>query len=127
MGSTGRRSTTTAGEAEPMWERLLMLYYAVAVTAVVSSLMLVSARSILRRRRSDAGREPAGDVGNEPRSGKAQTVPRLPVGLTAYFSSLSGPASRLAALGALTIPRTDGGNDPGAVRRTDYAELGRVG
>jgi hypothetical protein len=77
-----------SGEAEPMWERLLMLYYAVAVTAVVASLMLISARSILRRRRSGAGRGPAGDAGNEPTSAKDPIMSRLPVGLTAYFSSL---------------------------------------
>jgi hypothetical protein len=77
-----------SGEAEPMWERLLMLYYAVAVTAVVSWLMLIWARSILRRRRSRAGREAAGEVGNEPKSPKNPITSRLPVGLTAYFSSL---------------------------------------
>jgi hypothetical protein len=77
-----------SGEAEPIWERLLMLYYAVAITAVVSSLMLISARSILRRRRSGVRREPAGDVDNKGKSRNAATTVRLPVGLTAYFSSL---------------------------------------
>src|ERR1700722_15756404 len=104
-----------AGDVEPMWERLLMLYYAVAVTAVVSSLMLISAQSILRRRRSRASSEPACDVDDESGPGTVQTVPRwrpgaspeparevgkvrgprndrtvfrLPVEFTAYFSSL---------------------------------------
>ena len=77
-----------SGEVEPMWERLLMLYYAVAVTAVVSSLMLISARSILRRRRSGARREPALDAGKKRKSRNAPTGFRLPVGLTAYYSVL---------------------------------------
>ncbi len=77
-----------SGEVEPMWERLLMLYYAVAVTAVVSSLMLISARAILRRRRSGARGEPALDVGDERQSRNAPTKFRLPVGLAAYFSVL---------------------------------------
>jgi hypothetical protein len=77
-----------SGEVEPMWERLLMLYYAVAVTAVVSSLMLISARSILRRRRSGARREPALDAGNKRKSRNAPTGFRLPVGFTAYYSVL---------------------------------------
>jgi hypothetical protein len=104
-----------AGDVEPVWERVLMLYYAVAVTAVVSSLMLISARSILRRRRSGASSEPARDVDDESGPGTVQTVPRwrpgasseparevgevrgppndrtvfrLPVEFTAYFSSL---------------------------------------
>ena len=77
-----------SGEVEPMWERLLMLYYAVAVTAVVSSLMLISARSILRRRRSGARCEPALDVGKMRQSRNAPTMFRLPVEFTACFSSL---------------------------------------
>jgi hypothetical protein len=77
-----------SGEVEPMWERLLMLYYAVAVTAVVSSLMLMSARSILRRWRSGARCEPASDVGHQRQSRNGQTMFRLPVEFTAYFSSL---------------------------------------
>jgi hypothetical protein len=100
-----------AGEVEPMWERLLMLYYAVALTAVVSTLMLISARSILRRRRSRAGSEPAGDAGDTNGPETVQAVPRwrpaadpepardveevrsgwnarIPVGVAAYFSSL---------------------------------------
>jgi hypothetical protein len=77
-----------SGEVEPMWERLLMLYYAVAVTAVVSSLMLISAGAILRRRRSRARREPALDAGNKRKSRKAPTMFRLPVEVTACFSVL---------------------------------------
>jgi hypothetical protein len=100
-----------AGEVEPMWERLLMLYYAVALTAVVSTLMLTSLRSILRRRRSRAGSEPAGDAGDTNGPETVQAVPRwrpaadpepardveevragwnarIPVGVAAYFSSL---------------------------------------
>lgn len=96
-----------AGEVEPIWERLLMLYYAVAITAVVSSVMLISARSILRRRRSRAGREPT----RKPQ--KARTVPRLPVGLTACFSILKRPPASdsqrwepalLLVLMAATVP-----------------------
>ena len=100
-----------AGEVEPMWERLVMLYYAVALTAVVSRLMLISARSILRRRRSRARSEPLLDVVDVSEPGNVHTVPRwgpaadtesgreapnlrgqtkrrLPAGFTAYFSSL---------------------------------------
>jgi hypothetical protein len=77
-----------SGEVEPMWERLLMLYYAVAITAVVSTLMLISARSILRRRRSGTDREPALEVADDRKSRNAPTTFRLPVGLTACFSSL---------------------------------------
>jgi hypothetical protein len=76
-----------SGEAEPMWERFLMLYYAVTVTVVVASLMLISARSILRRRRSGARCEPDRDVDNKRKSRNTPTTFR-PVGLTAYFSSL---------------------------------------
>jgi hypothetical protein len=76
-----------SGEVEPVWERLLMLYHAVAVTSVVSSLMLISARSIWRRR-SAARDDPAGGVGDVrgPRTGA--TMFRLPTELTAYFSVL---------------------------------------
>src|SRR3984957_15057409 len=70
-----------SGEAEPMWERLLMLYYAVAVTAVVASLMLISARSILRRRRSRAGRDAAGEAGDGRKSSKTLITSRVPVGV----------------------------------------------
>ncbi len=77
-----------AGEAEPMWERLLMLYYAATVTVVVASLMLISARSILRRRRSGARCEPDRDVGDVRKSRNAPTTFRLPVGLTSCFTVL---------------------------------------
>jgi hypothetical protein len=77
-----------SGEVEPVWERLLMLYYAIAVTSVVSSLMLISARSILRRRRSGARCEPARDVGDVRGPRNAQTMLRLPIEFTACFSIL---------------------------------------
>jgi hypothetical protein len=83
-----------SGEVEPMWERLLMLYYAVAVTAVVSSLMLISARSILRQRRSRARCEPARDVGDARGSRNAQPILRLPIEFTACFSVLQRSPGR---------------------------------
>ncbi len=81
----------SAGEVEPMWERLLMLYYAVAVTSIVSVIMLSSARSMLRRWRSAAGGEPAGDLGDVRRPRKTQPALRLPAELTACFSILTRP------------------------------------
>jgi hypothetical protein len=83
-----------SGEVEPVWERLLMLYYAVAVTSVVSSLMLISARSILRRRRSGARCEPARGAGDVRGLRNARSVLRLPVEFTAYFSVLKRSARR---------------------------------
>jgi hypothetical protein len=76
-----------SGEVEPVWERLLMLYYAVAVTAVVSSLMLMSARSIWRRR-SKARGEPARGAGDVSGPRTAVTVPSRSTEFTAYFSVL---------------------------------------
>lgn len=76
-----------AGEVEPLWERLLMLYYAAAVTAAVSLLTLISARSMLRRLRSGSRPAPddAGDM-RRPRNPRPRF--RLPVELTACFSIL---------------------------------------
>jgi hypothetical protein len=45
-----------AGYREPLWERLFEVYYAAVVTLVVLWLMLICARSILRRARSSAPR-----------------------------------------------------------------------
>lgn len=101
-----------SGEVEPVWERLLMLYYAVAVTSVVSALMLISARSILRRR-SEARAETAGDVADVPEPRHAPSMLRLPVAVTACFSVLKRLPRRnsqrwepalLLVLMAATIP-----------------------
>jgi hypothetical protein len=81
-----------SGEVEPLWERFLMLYYAVAITAVVSWLTLISARSLLRRRRSRAGSEPALDVGDARGARNTQRALRLPVEITACFSVLKRSA-----------------------------------
>ncbi len=90
-----------SGEAEPMWERLLMLYYAVAITAVVSLLMLISARSILRRWRSKAGREPAGDVGNRPRLPKPQSCLVFRSGSPRTSPACGGPRNPTRSAGSL--------------------------
>jgi hypothetical protein len=77
-----------SGEVEPLWERLLMLYYAVAITAVVSWLTLISARSLLRKWRSRGGSEPARDAGDARAPRNAERMLRLPVEITACFSVL---------------------------------------
>ena len=50
-GSRRKPFSDTAGYATPPWERIFLVYYALAIALVVALLMLTYARSVLRRMR----------------------------------------------------------------------------
>jgi hypothetical protein len=55
-GSRRKPFSDPAGFSTPLWERVFLVYYAVAITLVMLLLVLICARSILRRVRSGAPR-----------------------------------------------------------------------